>query len=44
MADVPWYMRKAAEYIFATPPTSTYEEVCIILTLDEVNVVTFPLK
>ena len=23
---MPWYMRKAAQYIFATPPSSSFEE------------------
>ncbi|XP_078587512.1 regulator of microtubule dynamics protein 1-like isoform X2 [Branchiostoma floridae x Branchiostoma japonicum] len=26
MADLPWYQRKIASVIFATPPTSTYDE------------------
>jgi hypothetical protein len=25
-ADMPWYQRKIASAVFATPPTSTYEE------------------
>lgn len=26
-AELPWYQRKVAAIIFASPPTSTYEEV-----------------
>lgn len=26
-ADMPWYQRQVAAAIFASPPTSTYEEV-----------------
>ena len=26
LADLPWYQRKIVSAIFATPPTSTYEE------------------
>lgn len=35
IASVPWYLRSAASMIFATPPTSTYEEVtfCCLLAL-----------
>ena len=28
-ADMPWYQRKIASALFATPPTSTYEEVMV---------------
>lgn len=28
-AELPWYQRKVAALIFSTPPTSTYEEVCV---------------
>lgn len=31
IASIPWYLRSAASMIFATPPSSTYEEVIIVL-------------
>ncbi len=31
-ADMPGYQRKLASFIFATPPSSSYGEVCCILT------------
>ena len=32
-ADMPWYQRKIASALFASPPTSTYEEVRVKLVL-----------
>ena len=29
VAEVPWYQRKVAAVIFATPPSATYDEVCV---------------
>lgn len=26
MAEIPWYLRQVVSAIFATPPSSTYEE------------------
>lgn len=31
IASIPWYLRSAASMIFATPPSSTYEEVMYYL-------------
>ena len=36
-ADLPWYQQKAASVIFATPPTSTYQEVTSFFIQSLVN-------
>lgn len=37
ISDIPWYQRKAASLLFATPPTSTYDEaLSFLLRAEEV--------